>query len=639
VNRNFNNDGGKKDQKIPGGSGRPTGCWITAIWIVLIFFVASWLFRSFLNGGISGESISYTEFRTQLEEGNVERVVVQGEQISGELAEPLTATTDFGEDIEYSQFVTYLPYFGDEELFNLLYAQGVEIETLPQSDFNWGTLLISILPFLLLVGIAIFFLRGMRSEGGNVLQMGRSRAKLYDKKKQGVTFADVAGAEGTKRELEEIVRYLQKPKDFARLGAQIPKGVLLVGPPGTGKTLLARAVAGEADAPFFSISGSDFMEMFVGVGASRVRNLFEEAKKNAPSIIFIDELDSIGRRRGAGVGGGHDEREQTLNQMLSELDGFETNQNVIVMAATNRPDILDPALMRPGRFDRQVTVDLPTMKERVDILKIHVQNKPLSPDVDLETIARSTPGFSGADLANILNEAALIAAREGKDEIDMVDVNNARDKVIMGLERENLALTKEEYRLLAYHEAGHAVVAAVLPNADPVHKVTIVPRGRAMGVTQQLPERDRYLYPKEYMLDRLSVIMGGRAAEELIFETATSGAENDLKQATKLARKMILDWGMSEQIGHIALGNENDEVFLGEDMVNRREYSEATAQEIDRDIREVVHTAFKNAKQILIDNREGMEKLVEKLLEEEEVLGPQVLELLGLEKTTEAGTG
>jgi cell division protease FtsH len=633
VNRNFK-DGGDKSQGTPGG--RPTGCWITAIWVVLIFFVASWLFRSFLNGGISGESISYTNFRTQLEEGNVARVVVQGEEISGELIEPQTIINDFDEEIQYSQFVTYLPYFGDEELFNLLYTQGVEIETLPQSDFNWGTLLISILPFLLIVGIAIFFLRGMRSEGGNVLQMGKSRAKLYDKKKQGTTFADVAGAEGTKRELEEVVKYLQRPKDFARLGAQIPKGVLLVGPPGTGKTLLARAVAGEADAPFFSISGSDFMEMFVGVGASRVRNLFEEAKKNAPSIIFIDELDSIGRRRGAGVGGGHDEREQTLNQMLSELDGFEPNQNVIVMAATNRPDILDPALMRPGRFDRQVTVDLPTMKERVDILKIHVQNKPLDPDVDLETIARSTPGFSGADLANILNEAALIAAREDKEHIDMESINSARDKVIMGLERENLALTEEEYRLLAYHEAGHAVVAAVLPNADPVHKVTIVPRGRAMGVTQQLPERDRYLYPKEYMVDRLSVIMGGRAAEELIFNTATSGAENDLKQATKLARKMILDWGMSEKIGHIALGNENDEVFLGEDMVNRREYSEATAQEIDQDIRKVVHDAFKNAKQILIDNREGMNRLVEKLLDEEEVSGATVLELLGLKKEAQA---
>jgi cell division protease FtsH len=636
VNRNFNKQGGDKDQKTPTGSGRPTGCWITAIWVVLIFFVASWIFRSFLDGGINGETIPYSTFRNQLEEGNVERVIVQGEQISGELIQPLTTTTDFGEDIQYTQFVTYLPYFGDDELFQLLYTQQVEIETLPQQDFNWGTLLISMLPFLLLVGIAIFFLRGMRSEGGNVLQMGRNRAKLYDRKKEGVTFADVAGAEGTKRELEEIVKYLKKPKDFSRLGAQIPRGVLLVGPPGTGKTLLARAVAGEADAPFFSISGSDFMEMFVGVGASRVRNLFEEAKKNAPSIIFIDELDSIGRRRGAGVGGGHDEREQTLNQMLSELDGFEPNQNVIVMAATNRPDILDPALMRPGRFDRRVTVDLPTMKERKDILEIHAKNKPFHPDVNLETIARSTPGFSGADLANILNEAALMAARRDKDQIDMDDINSARDKVIMGLERENLALTQEEYRLLAYHEAGHAVVAAVLPNADPVHKVTIVPRGRAMGVTQQLPERDRYLYPREYMLDRLAVVMGGRAAEELILNTATSGAENDLKQATKLARKMVLDWGMSEKIGHISLGNENEEVFLGEDMVNRREYSEATAQEVDRDIRNIVHEAFSKAKQILIDNREGMERMVEMLLEVEEISGEQVLELLQLSTPVEA---
>jgi cell division protease FtsH len=372
--------------------------------------------------------------------------------------------------------------------------------------------------------------------------------------------------------------------------------------------------------------------MFVGVGASRVRNLFEDAKKNSPSIIFIDELDSIGRRRGAGMGGGHDEREQTLNQLLSEMDGFSPNQNVIVMAATNRPDILDPALLRPGRFDRRVTVDLPTLHDRVQILQIHTRNKPLADDVELEKIARGTPGFSGADLANIMNEAALLAARQNKDQISMDDVNNSRDKVIMGLERENLSLTDKEYRLLAYHEAGHAVVSACRPYADPIHKVTIVPRGRAMGVTQQLPERDRYLYNREYMMDRLAVMMGGRAAEQLVLNTATSGAENDLKQATQLARKMVVDWGMSERVGLMSLGSENDEVFLGEDLVQTKHYSETTAREIDESVREIIQEAYDTARQTLIDNRPGMERLVAALLEKEIVDGREVMELLGVTK-------
>jgi cell division protease FtsH len=627
-----NREPGNNKNQFPGGAQQGRGCWVGMIWLVLLLLVAPLLFGSFLGGSGNGDSIAYTTFREQVQGGNVSSVVMRGERISGELIQPLERVDEAGQTLQYSNFVTYLPATGDEELFPMLLQQNVEIETRPQEEFAWGALLISVLPFLLLVGLAFFFLRSMRGAGGagGVMQMGKSRAQLYDKQKQGITFADVAGAEGTKRELTEVVEYLKDPRKFSKLGGTIPKGVLLVGPPGTGKTLLARAAAGEADAPFFSITGSDFMEMFVGVGASRVRNLFEDAKKSAPSIIFIDELDSIGRRRGAGMGGGHDEREQTLNQLLSEMDGFTPNQNVIVMAATNRPDILDPALLRPGRFDRQVTVDLPTMHERMQILDIHTRNKPLADDVVLEKLARGTPGFSGADLANILNEAALLAARQNKEQIDMDDINNARDKVIMGLERENLSLTEREYQLLAYHEAGHAVVSACRPTADPIHKVTIVPRGRAMGVTQSLPERDRYLYNKDYMTDRLAVMMGGRAAEQLVLNTATSGAENDLKQATQLARKMVVDWGMSERVGLMSLGSENEQVFLGEDMMQTKHYSETTAREIDEAVREFLNEAYALARQTLIENREGMERLVEMLLEKEVVDGHEVMEALGL---------
>ncbi len=460
------------------------------------------------------------------------------------------------------------------------------------------------------------------------MAVGKSRAHLYRRSKESITFKDVAGAQGAKRELEEIVEFLRDPSRFQKLGGTIPKGVLLVGPPGTGKTLLARAVAGEANVPFFSITGSDFMEMFVGVGASRVRDLFEEAKKASPAIIFIDELDSIGRRRGAGIGGGHDEREQTLNQLLSEMDGFEPNEDIIVMAATNRPDILDPALLRPGRFDRHVTVDLPTLKDRLDILKIHSRNKPLAADVDLEGIARGTPGFSGADLENLLNEAALLAARKGKDKIQMEDIEDARDKVMLGLERGNLGLSKEEYKLLAYHEGGHAIVAVFTPNAEPLHKVTIVPRGHAMGVTQQLPEREKYIYPREYILDRLAVMMGGRVAEELVMGTATSGAENDLKQATQLARKMVLDWGMSEKFRQTAYGGPHEQVFLGEEIAQRREYSETTAYEIDQEVKKILNEAYEHAQKILTEHREGLDQLVNMLLEHEEVSGQEVQQLL-----------
>jgi cell division protease FtsH len=480
----------------------------------------------------------------------------------------------------------------------------------------------------------------MRQQGQSLFSFSGSQAKLFDREKVDTKFEDVAGVEGAKRELREIIEYLKDPARVERLGGTAPKGVLLVGPPGTGKTLLARAVAGEAEVPFFSMTGSDFMEMFVGVGASRVRGLFDDARQAAPCIIFIDELDSIGRRRGAGLGGGHDEREQTLNQLLSELDGFEPSENIIVMAATNRPDILDPALLRPGRFDRRITVDLPTLRAREEILELHARNKPLADDVDLQRIARGTPGFSGADLENILNEAALLAAREDKDYIEWEDVENARDKILMGLEREGLLLTEQERELIAYHEAGHAVVAAVLPNADPIHKVTIVPRGRAMGVTQQLPEKEKYIYPREYLLDRLAVMMGGRAAEKMIFNTSTSGAENDLKQATQLARQMVLDWGMSEKLGPMALGGQQEQVFLGEQLMNRREYSELTAREIDEEVSNILQTAYDRALDCLQTYEEGLDKVSEALLDHEEIAGEIVLALVGkpqelLEASTE----
>jgi cell division protease FtsH len=599
------------------------------IWIPILVAIVLWMWGRF-GGDLAGTptEINYSAFRQQLKDGNVERVTVIGTRIQGEFVEPLEVEDNQGE--EYANFVTHLPSFGDDELLSLLEEQNVEITARPVPKFSWVSILLSALPILLLLGVAFFLFNRMQSQAGQSLfSMGQSRARLYDRRQERTTFDDVAGAQGAKAELEEIIEFLKDPHRFERLGGEMPTGVLLVGPPGTGKTLLARAVAGEAGVPFFSITGSDFMEMFVGVGASRVRSLFGEAKKVAPSIVFIDELDSIGRRRGAGLGGGHDEREQTLNQLLSELDGFDPNESVIVMAATNRPDILDPALLRPGRFDRQVTVDKPTASDRLKILEIHARGKPMSGEIDLGELARGTPGFSGADLENLLNEAALLAARKGKDSIEREDIEDARDKMLLGLERESLGLTDDELRLLAYHEAGHAVVAAVAPHADPIHKVTIVPRGRAMGVTQQLPERDKYVYSREYMLDRLAVMMGGRAAEELILGTATSGAENDLKQATQLARKMVLDWGMSERLGHVALGGRSEHVFLGEEIAQRREYSETTAYEVDEEIKAILEVSYVRALNTLREHRDGLDRLADALLEHEEIPGKEVLELIG----------
>jgi len=612
---------------LPGGGPSGTGRGRLIIWVIAGTLLALWAYSYWGMGPSGGERISYSEFRTQLQQENVERVEVEGNTINGELKSQATRTEQ-GNTVEYQNFVTYLPSFGDEQLMDLLESQSVNVVTKPESTFPWGLVIMGLLPVLLLFGVGYIFLRRMQSQGQGLFSVRQSKAELYDKDEEDTTFDDVAGADSAKEELREIIKFLKNPKRFEGLGGKVPKGVLLVGPPGTGKTLLARAVAGEANAPFFSVSGSDFMEMFVGVGASRVRDMFSEAKETSPAIIFIDELDSIGRKRGAGLGGGNDEREQTLNQLLSELDGFEENEGVIVMAATNRPDILDSALTRPGRFDRQITVGLPTKQSRHEILKIHARNKPLSDDVDLEEIARSTPGFSGADLENLLNEAALLAGRYEHEAIQYSDIEEARDKVMMGLKRDGMVLDDEEKRLLAYHEAGHAIVGAVLPNADPVHKVTIVPRGQAMGVTQQLPEKDKYLYRLDYILDRLAVIMGGRAAEELIFDTATSGAENDLKQVRKMARKMVLDWGMGDQFKHISLGEDQGNVFLGEEIAKGREYSDDTAREVDEEIRRISENAFQRAVETLTEHREAFDQLAEMLIEREEVSGKDVLKLV-----------
>lgn len=628
--KNPQESGNQRDRNPLARLRRP-GCsvWQIIFWVALVLLVAPWV--SNLLGGGGGISIDYTTFKKQVRADNVDQITVSGQEIQGSLKESRQYQVSAQQTVTYTNFTTFMPAFGDEQLMPLLEEHNVEVQSEPPSDIPWATILLSAIPTVLLMGFGYVFLRQMRSSGQSIFSMRESGAKLYDRREEGTTFDDVAGARGAKEELREVIEFLRNPDQFQRLGGEMPKGVLLVGPPGTGKTLLARAVAGEAEVPFFSITGSNFMEMFVGVGASRVRDLFNDAKDASPSIIFIDELDSIGRRRGAGLGGGHDEREQTLNQLLAELDGFEPNQDVIVMAAANRPDILDPALMRPGRFDRRITVDLPSMRDRVEILKIHARDKPLADDVELERVARGTPGFSGADLENLLNEAALLAARRDVDAVHRQDIDEARDKILMGLERENVAMTEEECRTLSYHEGGHAILAAVLPHADPIHKVTIVPRGKAMGVTQQLPRQDRYIYPREYMLDRLAVMMGGRAAERLVLNTSTSGAADDLKQATRLARKMVMEWGMSERFGHMALGGAEEQVFLGEQIAQRREYSEDTAREADKEIKAILESAYQRAIDTLKEYRDELDKLASELRDREEIPGDQVLELIGLD--------
>jgi cell division protease FtsH len=598
--------------------------WRLLVPLLLVFILVPTLINFFQGGG-RGQDISYTRFKNLVEEGGVQRVVIQGEQLTVTPLGTTGTSTGLGGG---GQFITYVPPFGDPELLPMLRDNGVEVITQPSDQPSFFGLLISILPYVFLVWIFFALFRNIRGQGRNIFQVGENKAKLYDQKQEKTTFADVAGLEGSKEEVMEIVDFLKDPKRYERLGARSPKGILLVGPPGTGKTLIARAIAGEAGVPFYSMSGSDFMEMFVGVGASRVRNLFKDAKKNSPSIIFIDELDSIGRHRGAGLGGGHDEREQTLNQMLSELDGFEQNSSTVVIAATNRPDILDPALLRPGRFDRQVTVPMPMKDEREAILRVHARKKPLAESVNLAAVATRTIGFSGADLENLLNEAALRTARRKDTTITNEDIDEARDRIMMGLERKGIKVTDEERKLIAYHEAGHAVTAAALPNTDPVLKVTIIPRGMAMGVTQQEPAEERFVYRREYIEDRIAVMMGGRAAEELVFDSMTSGAENDLKQATQMARRMVTEWGMSDVLANTALGEGERNVFLGEQLSHQRSYSEATAREIDEEVKKILHNAFERAQKILKEYRKALDELAELLLAKEQVPGDKVKELV-----------
>jgi cell division protease FtsH len=578
--------------------------------------------------GREGTPVSYSQLRQEIGSDNVVDVTMQGRDVSGTLREPIPQVQG-SDTVLVTRFLSTLPALGDDALLPLLLEHDVEVDVVPEEDAAWIQLLvIGFLPFLLLGGILYLSMKRSAGAAQSLFSVGRSGARKYRREESATTFDDVAGAAGAKKELQEVVGFLRDPERFHALGAEVPKGILLVGPPGTGKTLLARAVAGEAHVSFFIITGSDFMEMFVGVGAKRVRDLFKQAKEGAPSIIFIDELDSIGRHRGAGLGGGHDEREQTLNQLLSELDGFEPAENVIVLAATNRPDILDPALLRPGRFDRRIAVDLPSTSERLEILKLHAGTMPLDPEIDLGPVARGTPGFSGADLKNLLNEAALAAAREGKEKIESQDLESARDRILMGLKREGLALTEEELRLLAYHEGAHAVVAAVLPHTDPVHKVTIVPRGRAMGSTHQLPERERYLWRREDLLDRIAMTLGGRAAETLVFGTATSGAEDDLEKATRLARTMVLRWGMSPDLGPFPSGAREEQVFLGEEIARRRDHSEETAREVDQEVRRMLREASHRAGETLESHRDALDRVADLLLEKEEITGKEVEQLL-----------
>jgi cell division protease FtsH len=589
-----------------------------ALWLV-ISLVMILLFNMMTQKDREQKPVTYTAFLTALQEGKIQEVTIQGSNIEGKYKED-------------GQFKTYAP--DDTGLIERLREQGVVIEAKPEEDRSfWFTMLVSWGPILLLIGVWIFFMRQMQSGGGKAMSFGKSRAKLLTESQTQVTFKDVAGIDEAKDELEEIVAYLKDPKKFSRLGGKIPKGVLLVGSPGTGKTLLARAIAGEAGVPFYSISGSDFVEMFVGVGASRVRDLFVQGKKNAPCIIFIDEIDAVGRHRGAGLGGGHDEREQTLNQLLVEMDGFESNEGVILIAATNRPDVLDPALLRPGRFDRQVVVPRPDIKGRAKILKVHARKVPLGPDADLEVVAKGTPGFSGADLANLINEAALLAARENKNQVDMADLEAAKDKVMMGAERRSLVITEKEKRVTAYHEAGHALVAFLIPEADPVHKVSIIPRGRAMGVTMYLPAEEKYSETREGLNIIICTLLGGRIAEELSFSTITSGASNDIERATLIARKMVCEWGMSEKLGPLAFGEKEGEIFLGRDMGHMKNYSESTAIEIDSEIRRIVQENYQRAKQLLAANRDDLIRLSEALLERETMDGAEIKQLLYGEKT------
>ncbi len=579
------------------------------LWAIIVLAMVM-LFNMFQQPQGITQRVPYSDFLSQVDNGQLMSVTIQGHTLIGRTSDGKTVQSYAPQDIG---------------LVNRLIEKKVEIKAEPPEEQPWYmTLLVSWFPMLLLVGVWIFFLRQMQSGGGKAMSFGRSRARLLNQDSTRVTFADVAGVDEAKDELSEVVEFLSNPKKFTRLGGRIPKGVLLVGPPGTGKTLLARAVAGEAGVPFFSISGSDFVEMFVGVGASRVRDLFVQGKKNAPCLIFIDEIDAVGRQRGAGLGGGHDEREQTLNQLLVEMDGFESNEGVILIAATNRPDVLDPALLRPGRFDRQVMVPTPDLRGRRRILEVHTKRTPLAGDVDLEVLARGTPGFSGADLENLVNEAALQAAKLNQDRLDMHDFEYAKDKVLMGRERRSLILSEEEKRITAYHEGGHALAARLLPGSDPVHKVTIIPRGRALGVTMQLPEEDRHGYSRTFLRNNLVVLLGGRVAEEIIFDDITTGASNDIERVTRMARKMVCEWGMSEAVGTLAIGETGEEVFIGREWVQNKNFSEDTARLVDSEVKRIVEDAHSRCRKLLEENLDALHRIAQALLDRETITGADI---------------
>ncbi|MDD5204572.1 MAG: ATP-dependent zinc metalloprotease FtsH [Desulfobacterales bacterium] len=571
-----------------------------ALWLVISLIMVL-LFQVFRQPDRGSSSLGYSDFLNMVESGSVVQVTIQGDNISGISSQ--------------GPFKTYAPK--DPEMISLLRSKGVKIAAKPQEDSSWFQVFLSWVPMLLLIGVWVFFMRQMQVGGGKALSFGKSRARLMSDTQERVTFEDVAGIEEAKEELHEIIEFLRDPKKFTRLGGRIPKGVLLVGAPGTGKTLLARAIAGEAGVPFFSISGSDFVEMFVGVGASRVRDLFVQGKKHAPCIIFIDEIDAVGRHRGAGLGGGHDEREQTLNQLLVEMDGFESNEGVILISATNRPDVLDPALLRPGRFDRQVVVPVPDIKGREAILKVHAKKTVLGDDVSVSTLARGTPGFTGADLENMVNEAALMAARRGKERVEMADLEDAKDKVLMGTERKSMIISEDEKKTTAYHEAGHALIAKLLPNTDPIHKVTIIPRGRALGLTQQLPIDEKHTYPKDYLLSTICILMGGRAAEEIVLKAKTTGAGNDIERASTLARKMVCEFGMSDQLGPLTFGKKEEQIFLGREISRHRDYSELTAQRIDDEVSDIITSSYRKTHGMITDNIEALHRIALALLDKE----------------------
>ena len=580
--------------------------------LIIIMFI--WMFENYSSTTVKPADMSYTSFMQHVQQDEIKQVTIVDNVISGKLTDG-------------KEFSTVAP--ADSKLVEKLEAKHVDIKAeLPPQPPWWMSILSSILPMLIIVGLWFMLMNQGGAGGGKVMNFGKSRARRYDEEKMKITFKDVAGAEEAKQELEEVVEFLKSPQKYNELGAKIPKGVLLYGPPGTGKTLLAKAVAGEAGVPFFSISGSDFVEMFVGVGASRVRDLFDQAKKSAPCIVFIDEIDAVGRQRGAGLGGGHDEREQTLNQLLVEMDGFGANEGIIMIAATNRPDILDPALLRPGRFDRQIVVDRPDIKGRTEILKVHVKGKPLGDDVALDVIAQRTPGFTGADLSNLVNEAALLTARKDKKVINMPEMEEAAERVIMGQERKSRVISDKEKRLTAYHEGGHTIVGMLLEHTDPVHKVTIIPRGRAGGYTLSLPKEDKYYATRSEMLDELKVLLGGRVAEALVLKEISSGASNDLQRATALARQMICEYGMSENIGPVTFGHRQDQVFLGRDIARDKDYSEEVAAEIDKEVRAFMEDAYAATEKLLKENMDKLEVIAQALIEHETLEEEEINQLV-----------